>query len=205
MFAGLMLLAAACKKEAEITNTADLGKPVFFFTGQAGSDGVSLAAGQNNITVTPTNVQEEALVPGTSTPDANLFKTGSWFGDIYGNNLPWFVSVLFAVPSADSLKVKTYPVAVGDVIVPANSLYSAGKVAVKLRGRTMANHYSSYAYLNSNTAGQFVEITAIENYSDNGTVRKKVSFRLNVKVYRMDRVTFYSDVKTLTGEGVAVF
>jgi hypothetical protein len=69
----------------------------------------------------------------------------------------------------------------------------------------MANHYSSYAYLNSNTAGQFVEITAIENYSDNGTVRKKVSFRLNVKVYRMDRVTFYSDVKTLTGEGVAVF
>jgi hypothetical protein len=108
MFAGLMLLAAACKKEAEITNTADLGKPVFFFTGQAGSDGVSLAAGQNNITVTPTNVQEEALVPGTSTPDANLFKTGSWFGDIYGNNLPWFVSVLFAVPSADSLKVKTY-------------------------------------------------------------------------------------------------
>lgn len=200
----LLLLAASCKKEADIQNGAVSNGIQFQFTGRAGAGFLYLAAGLSQVAVSPVSAVNDRIQILSIGDDEQLFQTGSRFASNDVSSAPWRLSVFFALPSAAQITTGVYPVAVYDT--SAFNTYSAGKAAVKLFDVNAASGgiYSSYHPLNSGSGGT-VTVTAVQDYTENGRNYKKVNFSVNITVYKLLTTLPVPESLLVTGDGVAMF
>lgn len=206
LLSGMLFLAASCKQDAaEGTGTVTINDPVFYFRGTLGGERVSVEAGVNGIHAVKPILSTQEHRPGNTSgmsSDELAFKTGA----ILERGLPsiYYLMLFFSLPTADSLRTGMYPIAVFNPT--ATNVYSQGKMALRIYDQQSGSDYVSYSERNTDLTGQFVEITKIEPYTEPGKTGKKVSYRLNLKLFNFRQFgTVFLGSKILAGDGVALF
>ncbi len=202
-----VLLAASCKQDdGEGSGVINNNEPVFYFRGTLGTAFQNVEAGRDNINAIapiPFSVHRPGIVDTGFKADESAFKTSAIL-ERNGNGPVYSLMLFFCLPTADSLRTGMYPVAVYNPAL--TNVYSQGKAALRIVSQQNNSDYVSYSQLNTDLTGQFVEVTKIEPYNFSGVTGKKVSYRLNLKLFNFRQPgSVFIDSKTLTGEGAALF
>jgi hypothetical protein len=200
----IILLGGCRQSPLEGTGLVTDNGPVFYFRGNIGDSVLNIEAGRNYFFTTKPIISSGDW-PGTGllSNDERAFTTGCKYLQNNGGGY-YRLMLLFCLPATDSLHVGVYPVATANPLL--TGVYSYGKAAARLYDVLESNTNNvSYTELNTAVSGQFIEITKIEPYSEPGITGKKISYRLNMRLYSYPRSGgAATGSKLMSGEGVAL-